>query len=413
MTKIIISRMADAVDHLLRKEQAGFRKGRGCIDHIFALRNIIEQSTEWQRQLYVNFVDFEKAFDSIHQESLWRILRSYGIPEELVLVMKSFYDNFTCRVGNSNYNFQVKTGVKQGCVMSALLFSIAIDWVMRRTTKDQKRGLRWTVFSTLEDLDYADDIALLSHTHQHIQEKTSCLNEYSQQTGLKINHKKTEVMTLNISNPSSVHVNGEDLPFTEEFTYLGSMVRNGGGAGNDITNRLNKARIAFSMLSNVWRSQQYRVKTKLKIYQSCVLSTLLYGSECWRMTKKDLQKLSGFHTKSLRRILRIFWPNTISNEELYETCHQESMEDILMRRRWRWIGHILRKKADDITKTALHWTPEGRRKRGRPKNTWRRTVENEMTNLHHTWGSIKKMAQDRREWRAFVAALHARRHNGQ
>ena len=220
-------------------------------------------------------------------------------------------------------------------------------------------------------------------------------------------------MTLNISNPSSVHVNGEDLPFTEEFTYLGSMVRNEGGAGNDITNRLNKARIAFSMLSNVWRSQQYRVKTKLKIYQSCVLSTLLYGSECWRMTKKDLQKLSGFHTKSLRRILRIFWPNTISNEELYETCHQESMEDILMRRRWRWIGHILRKKADDITKTALHWTPEGRRKRGRPKNTWRRTVENEMTNLHHTWGSIKKMAQDRREWRAFVAALHARRHNEQ
>ena len=132
-----------------------------------------------------------------------------------------------------------------------------------------------------------------------------------------------------------------------------------------------------------------------------------------RMTKKDLQKLSGFHTKSLRRILRIFWPNTISNEELYETCHQESMEDILMRRRWRWIGHILRKKADDITKTALHWTPEGRRKRGRPKNTWRQTVENEMTNLHHTWGSIKRMAQDRREWRAFVAALHARRHNGQ
>ena len=86
------------------------------------------------------------------------------------------------------------------------------------------------------------------------------------------------------------------LLFTEEFTYLGSMVRIDGGAEKDITNRLNKARIAFSMLSNVWRSQQYRVKTKLKIYQSCVLSTLLYGSECWRMTKKDLQKLSG-HTK--------------------------------------------------------------------------------------------------------------------
>ena len=413
MSKIIISRMTDAVDHLLRKEQAGFRKGRGCIDHIFALRNIIEQSTEWQRQLYINFVDFAKAFDSIHRESLWRILRAYGIPEELVLVIKSFYDNFTCRVGNSNYMFQVKTGVRQGCVMSTLLFNIAIDWVMKQTTKDQKRGLRWTIFSTLEDLDYADDLALLSHTHQHIQEKTSRLEKFSQQIGLKINQKKTELMTLNISNPTPVHVNGEDLPFTDEFTYLGSTVRSDGGAGKDISNRLNKARISFSMLNNVWRSQQYRAKTKLKIYQSCVLSTLLYGSECWRMTRNDLQKLSGFHTKCLRRILRIFWPNTISNEELYERCGQESMEDILMRRRWRWIGHILRKEADDITKTALHWTPEGRRKRGRPKNTWRRTVDSELTNLHQTWGSIQRMAQDRREWRAFVAALHARRHNGQ
>ncbi|XP_012943709.1 uncharacterized protein LOC101861615 [Aplysia californica] len=75
--KIITNRMSDAVDSYLRKEQAGFRKERRCTDQIFALRNIIEQCTEWQRQLYVNFVDFEKAFDSVHRESLWYILRFY------------------------------------------------------------------------------------------------------------------------------------------------------------------------------------------------------------------------------------------------------------------------------------------------------------------------------------------------
>ncbi|PIK55536.1 hypothetical protein BSL78_07570 [Apostichopus japonicus] len=105
-------------------------------------------------KLYINFVDFEKAFDSIHRDSLWRILRKYGIPEQLVLVIKSFYTNFTCRVGNSNHKFQVKTGVRQGCVMSALLFNIAIDWVMRQATEGQKRGIRWTLFPTLEDLDF-------------------------------------------------------------------------------------------------------------------------------------------------------------------------------------------------------------------------------------------------------------------
>ena len=94
LEKIIIRPISEAVDQQLRQEQAGFRKGRGCTDQIFTLRNIIEQCTEWPRQLYINYVDFEKAFDSIHLESLWHIRRAYGIPQEIVLVIKSFYNNF-------------------------------------------------------------------------------------------------------------------------------------------------------------------------------------------------------------------------------------------------------------------------------------------------------------------------------
>ena len=71
--------------------------------------------------------------------------------------------------------------------------------------------------------------------------------------------------------------------------YLGSIVRYDGGAGIGIQSGLNKARTSFKMLNNVWRSSQYGTRTKLKIYHSCVLSTLLYGSECWRMTESDLR----------------------------------------------------------------------------------------------------------------------------
>ena len=89
----------------MRKEQAGFRKERGCTDQIFSKRKITEQCTEWLRQVYINFVDFEKAFDSIHRDSLWRILRAYGIPLCIVQIIKSFYHNFTCSVGSSSLNF--------------------------------------------------------------------------------------------------------------------------------------------------------------------------------------------------------------------------------------------------------------------------------------------------------------------
>ena len=150
----------------------------------------------------------------------------------------------------------------------------------------------------------------------------------------------------------------------------------------------------------------YSTRTKLKLYHSCVLTTLLYGSECWRLTEKDLSKLSTFHTKSLRRILRIFWPNVISNKDLFERCGTEPMATILMRRRWRWIGHVTRQEAS-IAKTAMHWTPEGKRKRGRPKITWRRTVEKEIKEMGKTWEGIKFMAKDRQMWREHVSALHA------
>ena len=79
------------------------------------------------------------------------------------------YSNFTCYVaGQGDLSFEVKTSVCQGCVMSSVLFNIAVDWVLRHTAEDQQRGIRWTPFSTLKDLDFAADVALLSHTQQHI-----------------------------------------------------------------------------------------------------------------------------------------------------------------------------------------------------------------------------------------------------
>ena len=79
----VAARISGGVDAKLRKEQAGFRKGRSTIEQIFVLRNIVEQAVEWNSSLYVYFVDYEKAFDSVHRKTLWKIMESYGIPSFL------------------------------------------------------------------------------------------------------------------------------------------------------------------------------------------------------------------------------------------------------------------------------------------------------------------------------------------
>ena len=85
----------------------------------------------------------------MHRESLWCILWAYGIPQQIIDIIKSFYKNFTCRVDNSEISFEVKSGVRKGCAMSAMLYNMTIDRLMRHTIEDQSRGIRLTLFSTL------------------------------------------------------------------------------------------------------------------------------------------------------------------------------------------------------------------------------------------------------------------------
>ena len=131
---------------------------------------------EWNSPIFINFIDYENAFDSVDRDTLWKLLRHYGIPEQLVNLIRNSYEGMTCRVihgGQLTRSFHVKTGVRQGCLLSPFLFLLAIDWIMKVTTTQRRNGIQWTMTSQLDDLDFADDIALLSHSQRQMQEKTS------------------------------------------------------------------------------------------------------------------------------------------------------------------------------------------------------------------------------------------------
>ena len=89
--RVLLHRIKASIERTLREEQAGFRSGRSCVDQIFVLRTLIEQSLEWNSPLYINFIDFEKAFDSVHHDTLWNILRSYGFPGRVINILSSMY----------------------------------------------------------------------------------------------------------------------------------------------------------------------------------------------------------------------------------------------------------------------------------------------------------------------------------
>ena len=118
-------------------------------------------------------------------------------------------------------------------------------------------------------------------------------------------------------------------------------------------------------------------------------------------------KIDVFQTRCLRRILKIFWPRTISNEELYHRTNTAPLSVEIKRRRWRWIGHINRMALNAIPRVAMRWTPAGKRKIGRPMLTWRRSVEKEMREVGWTWSQVQRWATDRQHFSSLVTALCA------
>jgi len=103
--------------------------------------------------------------------------------------------------------------------------------------------------------------------------------------------------------------------------------------------------------------------------------------------------------------MSIKWTDKITNEELWRIIHQKSIENQIKRRKWNWIGHTLRKENGAIEKTALDWNPQGYRRRGRRKTTWRRTIEDEIRSTRRLWNGVKGMAGDRNAWKLFMDAL--------
>jgi hypothetical protein len=225
--RIILERMKETVDTMLRDEQAGFRSNRSCTDQICTLRIIIEQSNEWNSPLYISFVDYEKAFYSLNRELLWKIARHYGIPQKLVNLIKKTYEKTNCKIvheGTLTDSFEVKTGVRQGCLLSPFLFLLAIDFVMKRSLHNTRNGIQWGLMQQLNDLDFADDLALVSHGRSQMEEKIDRLNAESSRLGLQIHRGKTKTMRINAANSDPIHLGNIELDDVDEFTYLGSIV---------------------------------------------------------------------------------------------------------------------------------------------------------------------------------------------
>ena len=262
------------------------------------------------------------------------------------------------------------------------------EFILDFCSKAGNNGIQWTPWEQLDVLDYADDLALLSHNHLQMQNKTSRPADESAKLGPRIIKVRTEVLRINTKGGYVLWSRGSCWRMSE-FPYLGSVVDIHGSTDKDALTRIGKARAVFIKLKKVWAPKELSVRTKLRIFRSNVKTVLLYGSESWRTTKRIQSRIQSFVNSCLRRILGFCWKDKVTNKQLWERAEEELIALQVRRRKWDWIGHTLRKPASNTTRQALSWNPQGKRKRGRPRNSWSRELKCEVkvigSELDRTW----------------------------
>ena len=143
MLKILQARPQQYVNHEHPDVQVGFRKGRGTRDQIANILWIMEKARQFQKNIYVCFIDYAKAFDCVDHNKLQKILQEMGIPDHQTCLLRNLYSGqeATIRTGHGTTDwFQIGKGVCQGCILSPCLFNLYAEYIMRNTGLEEAQA---------------------------------------------------------------------------------------------------------------------------------------------------------------------------------------------------------------------------------------------------------------------------------
>ena len=414
--KTLQKRLQNVAENVLPDTQCGFRSRRGCIDMIYCIRQLIEKAREHNTQNFILFIDLRKAYDSIPRVHLLSVLERYGIPPTLVSTVRSLHDDMKAEVtvnGQLSPDFEVKNGLRQGCVVAPSLFNLYFNLVINQWQKKcadfgvdilykcsgKLVGERTRKPDRLKisELLFADDAAAVSTSRRSMEAAAKALEGLISAWGLTLNIQKTKLLvagTPRSENLQPLQLAGGSVECVTHFQYLGSVVEAKGGIGKEVCERIAKASRAFGMLKKpVFKDRNLSITTKRLVYKSIVLGVLLYGSETWTTTCSITRKLESFHNRCLKGILGI-----TSEQQRMEKITSiqiakrfgmdESLEDTIIVRHLHWLGHLARMEDDRVPKKMLFgWLPRPRPPHGTKMRWWDRVRKD-----------LRKFGIDERTW---------------
>lgn len=311
-------------ENKLSFEQAGFRKGYSTVDHIFTLVAVIRNRLNSTRgcKVYAAFIDYRKAFDMVDRDKLWHTLDKMQTSPKLINLLKSMYSSVQSCVrwnGELSECFDCPVGVRQGCLLSPILFSLLISEVADYVRSFGKHGLQLIPGGMeLFLLLFADDIVLLSSTPTGLQNQIKNLEKVSKLLGLQVNIEKTKVMVFRkggpLSNREHWFYDGKQIEVVNKYKYLGFLLTTKLSDISACEEYASKAKgKVVDILKTMWALGNLNSKLFFQLFDAQVKPMLLYASEVWGLLKPNI--IEKVHMFACKRLLSV--SDKTSNNMVY------------------------------------------------------------------------------------------------
>lgn len=401
--------------------QSGFRKGKSTIEHIFSLRVLIEEAWEYNQEVHMLFIDFKKAYDSIHRNTLFNIMKELEIPSKLINLTRMCLEETYAKILSSCESecFTISSGLRQGDPCSPVLFNLVLEKIDREVKillAEENYGIQLNHF-VISRLAYADDVVLLTHSKESLRLFTDIYIKAAQKVGLEINVTKSEYMCINRNSNGRLDtlvVNDKIFKQVPNFKYLGSIINNQNNKDEEIQARINAANKAYFSLQQAFKKRSLSKAFKIRLYHSSILPVVLYGCEALTFRNNDEKRLLVFERKVLRRIFGPVFDSIsqqwriLKNKEIEERYKHPNIVQLMKGRRLNWAGHLARMEPESIPKTVFNKPIEGFRRRGRPKTRWKDNIYKDVEEMGLDPEQWMNEAQNRSQWRHAVEQAFGR-----
>ena len=330
---MIQTRLASTFDHKLRPNQFGFRSGRGTRHPLFVLRRAMEWSTMTNHPLYMLFLDWKQAFDSLDHTAMLEALQRFGLSESMLNIIKSIYESPTFEAQSTHEVAvgSVSAGIRQGCPLSPYLFIIVLSVIFEdHEVELRRRGIpsnTWSEGHPVADLEYADDTLLLSLTIPQLQAHLSALEDIAAEYGMSLNKIKTELLVRSDYKGPTVHFqDGTPVQTKDVVKYLGSMITWFHPFEAAFKHRAALAEEAYKKLRLIWNSSLPHSK-KVSIFQTTFVPVLIYGLDALTLTTPHLKRIDAYYIRFLRRVIGIkaSFYSRIPNTEVYNRAQRPKL----------------------------------------------------------------------------------------